>query len=301
MAAILCLCHTPKAPTMTVLNTVCVPLRHVEFYGNRYVVDVDLGVGHPVPLMVHGGANMTLMLNHGMAERINAGRPITKTSDYGYSDKGSGLLYVEHFCIGGRRLACDMDVPVFDQDPTSEVSHGMLGATFLRAQQAILSFAEHTLTLPGTTKAAPDRAVEMPGYHSTPIQFDPYDMAYIWVYFEALGRKAPMGVGTVGDAHDFNRDKFCEHLELVEHPDPDTGYLSPHGTSSNAWYPTLPVRYHIDQQCFEAAPDDCCFSSYSAYMDVPPEAIDTFGTFNFDWMLRHQAVIDYGAARLYFK
>ena len=55
---------------------VTVPLTTVVFSGNRYVAEADLGLGEPVPLMVHGNARMFLMVTHEVGHRLGFGHEL---------------------------------------------------------------------------------------------------------------------------------------------------------------------------------------------------------------------------------
>src|SRR5580765_2284302 len=79
------------------------PLATVDFAGHRYVVLADLGLGAPVPLMVHGNARMFLQLTHKIGERLNRG-PVKRQESYGYSKKGRGVLDVPMMRLGNQRF-----------------------------------------------------------------------------------------------------------------------------------------------------------------------------------------------------
>src|SRR5437879_11167704 len=75
------------------------PLTTVDFAGHRYVVTADLGLGAPIPLMVHGNARMFLQLIHKIGEKVNGG-PVRRLEAYGYSSKGRGAIDVPMMRLG---------------------------------------------------------------------------------------------------------------------------------------------------------------------------------------------------------
>ncbi len=272
-----------------------VALTTVVFSGNRYVAEADLGVGKPVPLMVHGNARMFLMVTHEIGEQLNGG-PVAKVEDYGYSAKGKGMIRVPLLRLGSRRITDLPDVPVFDYvaEGGSPVQ-GMVGVPFLTAERAAIDFSRDVMILGVDASALPNKGLLDQGYRYVAMTVDANRKVIIKAFFPVLGRTLSITPSTVSSALTLHRPSFAGRLPMTR--DTTESDHSPSGTH--------PELYHSDRVAFEIAGTE--FSSpasledFAEYADIPEPELSSLGLLGFDWMKEHQAIIDYANYFLYFK
>jgi hypothetical protein len=269
-----------------------IPLTTVVFSGNRYVAQADLGLGKPIPLMIHGNARMFLMLTHEIGEQLTGG-PVPKVEDYGYSAKGKGLIRVPLLRLGTRRITDLRDVPVFDYVPNgASPVQGMVGVPFLTSQRAAIDFSRDVLILGVGASRAPNKGLERLGYLPVPMSTDANGRVIIQAFFPALGRSLPITPSTVSSALTLHRPPFAGRLPMTR--DTTESDQSPSGTR--------PALYSSDRVAFEIAGVRLAsFEDFAEYANVPESMLGSLGLLGYDWMKEHEAIIDYGNHFLYFQ
>ena len=272
-----------------------VPLTTVVFSGNRYVADADLGLGKPVPLMIHGNARMFLMVTHPIGEQLTGG-PVAKVEDYGYSAKGKGMIRVPLLRFGTRRISDLRDVPVFDYVADGQgPAQGMVGVPFLTAERAAIDFSRDAMILGVATSARPDQRLLRQGYRSVPMTLDPNGRMIIQAFFPALDRSIPITPSTVSSALTLHRPSFAGKIPMAR--DTTEFDYSPSGTR--------PELFQSDGVAFEIAgaklSAPASLEDFAEYADVPEPQLGSLGLLGFDWMKEHRAIIDYANRFLYFK
>ncbi len=271
-----------------------VPLATVVASGHRYVASADLGLGKPVPLMVHGNAALYLSLTHAVGERLIGG-PVRKLENFGYSSKGRGAVDVPLLRLGGLRLSDLHAVPVFDFDERADsVIQGMLGVSFLTAQRAAVDFTRDALILGVPTAREADAGLLRRGYRCVRLSITAQHRVTIPVYFPALGREIPVTPSTVANALTLHQRLFAGRLPMRKAPSPD---LSPRGTT--------PEEFLSDRVEFAVAgarlSSPASFEDFAEYADTTEAALESYGMLGYDWMKEHGAVLDYANRVLYFK
>ena len=279
-------------------NATLVKLSLIVFAGNRYVVMADFGLEHEVPLMVHGNASLYLMLTHEIAAKLNAGNPIEKIRDYGYSDEGLGRMNVEKFQIGDRLFTHAQNVPVFDW-PAEEgkAAQGMLGIDFLKQEKVRIDFVREQMEIGAPVHAGPDQTLLAQGYSYTEF-FVENGVSYMNVYFDALEKELPITVGTVSDSYSLDAMTFQEKIKLEM---TDSKDHSPSGTTPQMYLNAAPVKFSIADQPFEIPRRQADLYSFAEYKNVKQAELFPFGIFGRDWMKENHAIIDYANNILYFK
>jgi hypothetical protein len=272
-----------------------VRLRTVVFSGHRYVADADLGLGKPVPLMIHGNARMFLMVTHEIGERLNGG-PVPKVADYGYSDKGKGVIRVPRLRFGRREIRDLREVPVFDYLPEGHgPAQGMLGVPFLLAERAAVDFSRDRMILGVPASALPSRALLNRGYRYVAMTSDPSGKMVIQAYFPALGRTLSITPSTVSSALTLHRPPFAGKVPMTRDTT-DTDH-SPSGTN--------PELFHADHVSFEIAGTrftaPASLEEFAEYAHVPEPELGSLGLLGYDWMKDHGAILDYANRLLYFR
>jgi hypothetical protein len=269
-----------------------VHLDTVEFEGHRYVAAADLGLGRPVPLMVHGNARVYLSLVHSVAEELIGG-PLPKVEDYGYTARGRASIDVPALRLGGATFDGIRDVPVFDfsDEPNAPVQ-GMLGARFLTSARAAVDFASNTLLLGVAASDEPDPTLLARGYRAVRTVALPDGRMTIDVFFPAIERTISITLSTVADALMLHRQFFEGHVPMrpagLDH--------SPSGTSP-AIFASERVGFEVEGMAFESA---ASFQDLAEYGNVTEAELQTAGMVGFDWMRAHGAVLDYANRYLYF-
>lgn len=292
-------CNSQLKGDLASQKTITVPLHQIVNDGNRYVVHVDFERAHKVPIMVHSNSNSYLILNHPVAEKINLGVPLTKVQDYGYSDKGLGLLDIKYFKIGNTIINYTEKLPVFDQGENNFLSQGMFGVPFLKENRAVVNFSKNTLTLFYPKDSLPNKGLLKQGYQYTKIYFSDQNKGYIMVYFDFLEKEIPIVSSTVSDEYTFDSDFFGQYFKLKGS---ETVDKSPNHTITPLFNIDRPFTYKINGKKFEyTAINKSNFRSFATYADVPISAIKEHGLLGFDWMKKHSAIMDYSNSFLYFK
>ena len=272
-----------------------VPLRTILFSGHRYVAEADLGLGEPVPIMIHGNARMFLMVTHPIGERLTGG-PVPKVEDYGYSAKGKGTIRVPLLRFGHRRTTDLPDVPVFDYVAEgASPAQGMVGVPFLIAERAAVDFSTDRLILGVERSGSPNRALLEEGYRSIAMTADRNGKMIVPAYFPSLGRTISITPSTVANALTLHRAPFAGRLPMTRDTT-DTDH-SPSGTS--------PEIYLAERVSFELGgvkfTTPASLEDFAEYAKVPEAEIGSLGFLGFDWMKEHEAVLDYANHRLYFR
>jgi hypothetical protein len=267
----------------------------VEFSGRRYVAAADLGLGVPVPLMVHGNASFYMTVTHETGERVSGG-PVTKLEEYGYSARGRGRIEVPTLRVGGQDFSARRDVPVFDfTEERGGPVQGMLGVPFLIEARAAVDFSRDVLVLGVAPAGDPDSVLLANGYRHVPIRLEAGGKTTIHVSFPALGRAIPITPSTVSSALSLHRPLF--EGKLAMRFDSTSADQSPHGT-----HPEVAV---VDSIAFTIAGSrfrsQATLEDWAEYSNVPEAALKSFGMLGFDWMKEHAAILDYANLRLYFK
>lgn len=277
------------------LGETTIPLAAVVFSGNRYVAEADLGLGKPVPLMIHGNARMFLMVTHPIGERLIGG-PVAKVEDYGYSAKGKGVIRVPLLRFGNRRISDLRDVPVFDYVAEGQgPAQGMLGVPFLTAERAAIDFSRDLMILGVDVSGAPSKRCLAEGYRHVPMTQDANGRMIIQAFFPALGRSIPITPSTVSSALTLHRPPFAGRVPMAR--DTTEFDYSPSRTQ--------PELFHSDGIAFEIAgaklSAPASLEDFAEYANVPEPQLGSLGLLGFDWMKEHRAIIDYGNRILYFK
>jgi len=272
-----------------------IPLTTIVFSGNRYVADADLGLGKPVPLMIHGNARMFLMVTHEIGEQLTGG-PVPKVEDYGYSPKGKGLIRVPFLRLGKRRISDLHDVPVFDYvaEGGSPVQ-GMVGVPFLTAERAAIDFSRDVLILGVSVSATPNKALQGLGYRHVPMATDANGKVIIQAFFPVLGRALPITPSTVSSALTLHRPPFADRMPMAR--DTRGSDQSPNGTH--------PALFHSDRVEFDIAGvrlhSAATLEDFAEYADIPEPELKSLGFLGYDWMKEHEAILDYANHFLYFR
>ncbi|HET7904954.1 MAG TPA: hypothetical protein VFM17_10355 [Candidatus Eisenbacteria bacterium] len=267
----------------------------VEFSGRRYVAAADLGLGVPVPLMVHGNASFYMTVTHEIGERVSGG-PVTQLEEYGYSARGRGRIEVPTIRVGGRDFPARRDVPVFDfTEERGGPVQGMLGVPFLVEARAVVDFARDVLILGVAPAETPDSALLAEGYRHAPIRLEAGGKTTIDVSFPALGRAIPVTPSTVSSALSLHRPFFEGRVPLRAGPAPAD--QSPHGTRPGVATADS-IEYVIAGTRFLGP---ATLEDWAEYAGVPEDELKSFGMLGFDWMKEHAANLDYANLRLYFK
>ena len=272
-----------------------VALTTVAFSGNRYVADADLGVGRPVPLMIHGNARMFLMVTHEVGEQLTGG-PVAKVDDYGYSAKGKGMIRVPQLRLGSRRISDLRDVPVFDYvaDGRSPVQ-GMVGVPFLTAERAAIDFSRDLMVLGVKVSAPPNKRLLDQRYRYVAMTVDANGKMIIQAFFPLLGRTLSITPSTVSSALTLHRPPFAGRLPMTR--DTTETDHSPSGTH--------PEVFRSDRVAFEIAGTEftspASLEDFAEYAGISEPELSSLGILGFDWMKEHEAIIDYGNHFLYFK
>ena len=284
----------PDSTASASVDTAVIPLRTVEFSGHRCVVDADFGLGHRVPLMIHGNARMFLSITHAIGEDLSGG-PVAKIEEYGYSRRGKGVMTVPSMRVGGRAYSNLRDVPVFDFTETGDtVVQGMLGVPFLVASGAVVDFPGGALRLGVHPEDKPAKMLLEAGYTATKLTISASNRVTLRAYFPALGRAIAISPSTVSSALTLHHPLFAGRVAMRK---ADSSDQSPSGTS--------PDIHLCDRVEFEiegvALHTPASFEDFAEYGAVPESNLETFGMLGYDWMKEHQAVIDYASRYLYFK
>jgi len=274
-----------------------VKLFPVVFGGNRYVIEADFGLEEKVPLMVHGNANLYLMITHDIAEKLNEGNPIEKIRDYGYSKKGMGRVDVEKFQIGSMTFSNVKNVPVFDwPENEGKAAQGMIGINFLENEKVKVDFANEQMVIGAGLTEQPDKSLINQGYAFTGF-FIENGEGYMNVYFDACKKEIPVTVGTVSDDYSLDVVTFKDAIDIEE---TDSKCDSPDGTTPQIFTNGVPVKYKIANQSFEIPCRKAELYSFAEYENIPQSQLFPFGIFGRDWMKENNAVIDYANKILYF-
>lgn len=293
---VVCLATVASASTGSLVRgSVTIPLSTIVFSGNRYVADADLGLGKPVPLMVHGNASMFLMVTHEIGEQVTGG-PVPKLEDYGYSAKGKGKIRVPLLRFGERRLSDLPDVPVFDYVAGGESpAQGMIGVPFLTGERAAIDFSRDVMVLGVTRSLSPNKRILKRGYHVVAFRLEANGKATIQAFFPALGRTLSITPSTVSNALTLHRPLFAGAVPMTR--DTTDSDHSPSGTH--------PQLYHADRVAFEIAgvklSSPAALEDFAEYANTPEPELASYGFLGFDWMKEHAAIIDYANGFLYFK
>ena len=272
-----------------------VPLKIIVFSGHRYVAEADLGLGKPVPLMVHGNAGMFLMVTHEIGERLTGG-PVPTVADYGYSAKGKGVIRVPMLRFGHRRISDIKDVPVFDYVPDGKSPvQGMVGVPFLIAERAAIDFSRDLMILGVERSAPPNKALLDRGYRYVAMTSDRNGKIIVPAYFPSLGRTLSITPSTVSNALTLHRPAFLGRISMTRDTT-DTDH-SPNRTT--------PELFHADGVSFAIAgttfTTPASFEDFAEYAKTPESEVGSLGFLGFDWMKEHEAILDYANRVLYFK
>lgn len=279
-------------------NATVVKLLPVVFGGNRYVIQADFGLQDKVPLMVHGNANLYLMITHDIAEKLNNGHPIEKIRDYGYSEKGMGRINVEKFHVGQKTFFNVDSVPVFDwPEEEGKAAQGMLGTHFLKNEHVRIDFVHEQMEIGVEVNEHPDKNLLDQGYSFTKFFIENGEV-YMNVYFDALEKEVPITVGTVSDDYSFDVITFENGIEVEE---TDSKEHSPSGTTPKVHKNVAPIKYKIANQSFEIPIRKADLYSFAEYENTEQSKLFPFGIFGRDWMKENNAIIDYANTFLYFK
>lgn len=271
-----------------------VPLRTVEFEGRRYVADVDLGIGRPVPLMIHGNSRMFLAITHAVGEAV-AGGPVKKTEEYGYSSRGKGHVTIRTLVVGGEAYSESREVPVFDFTESGDtLVQGMLGVPFLTAANAVVDFSKDALTLDFPRNAGAGKPWLDAGYTAARFTVGPAQRVTLLAVFPSLGRAIPITPSTVSSALTLHRPLFEGKLPMRKASAPDR---SPSGTSPDL-FTSESVDFAIEGVKLRSA---ASFEDFAEYGAVQVSDLETYGMLGHDWMEEHRAVIDYANGVLYFR
>jgi hypothetical protein len=274
-----------------------VGLSTVLFSGRRYVATADLGLGRPVPLMVHGNSRLFLSLTHAVAEQL-IGRPVPRQDDYGYSVLGRGTIDVPLLRLGGATFGPIAASSVFDfieppaaEEPDAPVQ-GMLGTRFLVSAGAAVDFATDALLLGVPVADGPDAGLLGQGYRATPMTVGADERVTIDVHFPSLGRALAITPSTVADAVTLDRSVFEDSLPMANTLSRDR---SPSGTT--------PAVFTSEDVEFEVAGLACRETArlvdLAEYGAVGPVQLGSHGMLGFDWMKQHRAILDYANRVLY--
>lgn len=292
-----CACASTSMPTRgdaTIYGEQVVPLSTVLDEGRRYVVEADLGLATPVPLMVHGNSRMFLSVTHAVGEQVT-GKAVPKVADYGYSSRGKGLIAVPMLRIGGREIPDLRDVPVFDfAEDGDTLIQGMVGVPFLTSERAVVDFSRDILVLGAVKSDPPNRKLLDAGYRQARMKLGADDRMTIQVRFPALGRTIPITPSTVAGALSLHRPLFQDRVSMSKAPSPDR---SPSGTSP-ALYLGDGVEFEIAGSRFRSP---ASFEDWAEYGRVQESELESYGILGYDWMKQHEAVLDYANLVLYFK
>jgi hypothetical protein len=296
---VLFLCASSPAPARAAVGALrgkqTLHLATVVFSGHRYAVAADLGLGTPVPLMVHGNARMFLALTHDVGEKLNGG-PVKQTEAYGYSAKGKGAIHVPAMRLGTQRFSDLHDVPVFDFTPDGVGPvHGMVGVPFLVAARAAVDFSRDVMILGVKTHTAPNRKLLAQGYRCIPMTIDPSHRVTMPAYFPSLDSVVTLTPSTVSTALTLHHPLFAGRIPArVDTTGPDH---SPSGTSPDV-FQSDDVAFAIAGVTFHSP---ASLEDFAEYADTPASELRSVGLLGFDWMKAHAAVIDYANRYLYFK
>jgi hypothetical protein len=269
-----------------------VDLEAVEFAGNRYVAPVDIGLGRPVPLMVHGNARVHLSLVHDVAEELTGG-PLPKVEEYGYTARGKALIDVPTIRLGDGVFEGLKDVPVFDftDEPDAPV-RGILGTRFLTSVRAAVDFASDALLLGVAASDEPEPALLARRYRAVRTIALADGRMTLDVFFPSIERAIPITLSTVADALMLHRPLFERRVAM----EPAGLDHSPSGTSP-AVFISAGVAFEIEGTAFESP---ASFHDLAEYGKVAEAELQTSGMLGFDWMRAHGAVLDYANQYLYF-
>jgi hypothetical protein len=275
-----------------------VKLVPVVFGGNRYVVNADFGLEENVPLMVHGNANLYLMITHDIAEKLNDGNPIEKIRDYGYSDRGMGRVDVGKFQIGNKTFSNVNNVAVFDwPEKEGKAAQGMIGIKFLEIENVKIDFVKEQMAIGVGLTEQPDQKLMDQGYVYTRF-FIENGEGYMNVYFDDFNKEIPVTVGTVSDAYCLDVVMFRDAIEVEE---TDSKSHSPDATTPQIFTNADRIKYRIANQPFEIPCGKAELYSFAEYENISQSQLFPFGIFGRDWMKENNAIIDYANKILYFK
>ena len=264
----------------------------VEFAGNRYVAAVDVGLGRPVPLMVHGNARVYLSLVHAVAEELLGG-PLPKVDDYGYTARGKASIDVPALRLGSATFDGPQGVPVFDFSDEPDVPvQGMLGTRFLTSSRAAVDFASDTLLLGVAASDEPDPAVLARGYRALRTVALADGRMTLDAFFPSIERAIPITLSTVATALTLHRPLFEGRIAMqaagLDH--------SPSGTSP-AVFTADRVAFELEGTAFESV---ASLQDLAEYGNVTETELEASGMLGFDWMRAHGAILDYANRYLYF-
>jgi hypothetical protein len=287
------LAHGNESSTLHGKQTL--PLTTVEFAGHRYVVTADLGLGAPVPLMVHGNASMFLQLTHAIGEKLNGG-PVRRLEDYGYSSKGKGSLDVPMMRMGTQRFPSLRNVPIFDfTDDGGGPAQGMVGVPFLVGERAAVDFSRDVLILGVAASKSPSRKLLANGYRCVRLTIDASHRVRIKAYFPSLDSVLTITPSTVSTALTLHHPLFAGRIP--ERSDTTGTDHSPSRTS--------PRVFRSDSVAFEIAgvrfTSPASLEDFAEYANAPASKLGSVGLLGYDWMKEHEAIIDYASRYLYFK
>jgi hypothetical protein len=279
------------APVIAAEHTV--HLDTVEFEGHRYVAAGDLGLGRPVPLMVHGNARVYLSLVHAVAEQL-LGQPVPKLEDYGYTTRGRGSIDVPQMRLGDAAFDGLDDVPVFDfSDAPDAPVQGMLGTRFLMSAHAAVDFSSDSLLLGVTATEEPDPGLLARGFRVVPTVDLPDGRMTLDVVFPALGRAVPITLSTVANALTLHRP-LLEGMVAMRAAGLDH---SPSGTTPDV-FTSEGVAFEVAGAAFETT---ASLQDLAEYANVAEAELQAYGMLGFDWMHARRAVLDFANRRCYFR
>ena len=189
----------------------------------------------------------------------------------------------------------DVPLKVFEVPPEPKMD-GMLGIGWLRANRAIVDFAELRIGVPTSEADSASEAASLMarGYSAYPMTWDGSTAKYSLIA-EVNGKPATFIVSTV--SHLVIDDRFAERAGIrltapVDH------YAGPSGTRGNQYANASEIRLAIDGHK-TVAPTASIYDTYAYDGDVRPASGSIGGYLGAEFLLPNKAIIDFGTGTLY--
>jgi hypothetical protein len=273
-----------------------IPFKMLEISGPRPVVTILVN-GRKYHAMIHANAGPYLQINHAQAKAVKA-RGMAHKDSYGIvapgkvSALGRDTAVIDRLAVNG---VVDRDVPVSVFEKPTDVA--ILGLPWITWHGLVMDYPRSQAIVPD----APDSAAKLrarllaTGYTAHAMRLDPKDGRYLVTV--AVGKvPASFVVSTVAEAT--LDTAFARRAGIAKGKMIDT-YGGPSGATGEVFETKEPVVLSVGR--FKAKARKLPIEDTYAYMKAPRPANPRGGMIGADFLIAHQAVVDFGAKTLYLK